>query len=151
VKNSLFLLLLTTPALAQTPAQNRDETAVRQVIDQLFAGMKAADTTQLRAVFLPGTVFQTVRKDRKSGAVSVRNESVSEFITSVGGQKPGALDEQLTGCTIHIDSDLATAWTPYTFFYNGQSRHCGANAFTLVRTATGWKIQYLIDTRRPCS
>lgn len=137
--------LLSFPAFAQT-----DEAAVHQVVDRLFAGMKAADTTAVRSVFLPTTIFQTVRKDRQTGVVSIENGAVSEFVKSIGTQKPGALDEQLTGYTAHIDSDLATVWTPYTFVYNGQPRHCGANAFTLIRTATGWKIQYLIDTRRAC-
>ncbi len=138
--------LLSFPAFAQTA----DEVAVHQVVDRLFAGMKAADTTVVRSVFLPTTIFQTVRKNRQTGVVSIENEAVSEFVKSIGTQKPGALDEQLTGYTAHIDSDLATVWTPYTFVYNGQPRHCGANAFTLIRTATGWKIQYLIDTRRKC-
>jgi len=45
---------------------------------------------------------------------------------------------------------LATAFTPYQFYYNGKQNHCGANAFTLVRIDGAWKIQSIIDTRRKC-
>jgi Putative lumazine-binding len=151
MKKFLFLLLLTTPALAQTPTPaNADEVAVRQTIDQLSAGMKAADTTMIRSVFTPTIVSNTIVKNPNTGMVVVRAGTVPELLKAVAQQKPGALDERLTGYTIHIDGDMAMAWVPYTFYYNGQQVHCGIDAFALVRTANGWKIQYLMDTRRAC-
>jgi hypothetical protein len=36
----------------------------------------------------------------------------------------------------------------YTFYLNGDESHTGTNSFQLVRTSEGWKIQYIIDTRR---
>jgi len=39
-------------------------------------------------------------------------------------------------------------WTPYQFYYKEQYSHQGANSFQLVKGVDGWKIQYLIDTRR---
>jgi hypothetical protein len=43
---------------------------------------------------------------------------------------------------------MATAWTPYNFYFNGKFSHCGVNNFVLVKQDNGWKIQYIIDTRR---
>jgi len=83
--------------------------------------------------------------------VSVKEDPIASFITSVGKAKAGALDERLSGMDVKIDDDLATVWTPYSFYYNGQQSHCGANAFTLVRIAGDWKIQNIIDTRRKCN
>jgi hypothetical protein len=47
---------------------------------------------------------------------------------------------------------MAAAWTPYRFYRNGEFSHCGVNSFQLVKMAEGWKIVYIIDTRRkePC-
>lgn len=139
------LFLLTKTVLAQTPVS--DETAVKAIISQLFDGMKKADSTQLKPLFLPGATLQTVAKN-KTGDVSVKAEPIAGFTKSVGSAKPGALDERLAGMTAHIDGDLATVWTPYTFYYDGQKRHCGANAFTLVKAGGRWQIQNIIDTRR---
>ena len=49
---------------------------------------------------------------------------------------------------IHIEKSLASVWTPYKFYLNGKVSHTGTNSFQLVKTAEGWKIQYIIDTRR---
>jgi hypothetical protein len=43
---------------------------------------------------------------------------------------------------------MAAVWTPYNFYYNGQFSHCGVNSFQVIRFKDGWKIQYIIDTRR---
>lgn len=136
--------LIASAALAQTP----DETAVRATITRMFDGMSKADSTMLKPLFAPGARLQTVQN--KQGTVSVKEDPIAGFIASVGKAKAGALDERLSGMDIKIDGDLATAWTPYSFYYNGAQSHCGANAFTLVRMAGDWKIQNIIDTRRKC-
>lgn len=140
-----LLFLVTTTAFAQTPAA--DEAAVKLVITQLFEGMKRADSTALKPLFLTGATLQTVAK-ANTGDVSVKADPIAGFIKSVGSAKPGALDERLSGMTAHIDGELATVWTPYTFYYNQQKSHCGAYAFTLVKVAGRWQIQNIIDTRR---
>jgi hypothetical protein len=147
MKHLLYCLLLTAsaPVFAQT---SPDEAAVRAPISQLFAGMKTSDSVAVLSAFMPGATLQSV--ENKQGVVSVRNEVITNFARSISRAPKGALDERLTSTTIHIDGDLATAWTPYEFYYNGQRRHCGANAFTLVRQQGVWKIQAIIDTRRAC-
>lgn len=144
----VFTLVGLVMALS-APAQTPDETAVKATITRLFEGMSNADSTRLKPLFAPGARLQTVQN--KQGNVSVKEDSIGGFITSVGKAKAGALDERLSGMTINIDGDLATAWTPYSFYYNGQQSHCGANAFTLVRIASDWKILNIIDTRRKCN
>ena len=137
--------LVAAPAFAQTP----DETAVKATITQMFTGMSKADSTLLKPLFAPGARLQTVQN--KQGTVSVKEDPIAGFIASVGKAKAGALDERLSGMDIKIDGDMASAWTRYSFYYNGQQSHCGANAFTLVRIAGNWKIQDIINTRRKCN
>ena len=142
----LLLFLACLPAFAQS--NSNDETAVRTTVNSLFDGMKKADSTALKTLFTPTARLQTVVN--KQGDVSVQDDPIAGFITSVGKAPAGALDERLSGMDIKIDGDLATAWTPYAFFYNGQQRHCGVNSFTLVRMGSSWKIHTIIDTRRKC-
>ncbi|MFD1142600.1 nuclear transport factor 2 family protein [Larkinella insperata] len=143
---SLLFFLLFTP-LAAALAQSDDEKAVRTAVTQLFDGMRKADTTLFKVVFAPGASLQSIAKN-KEDVVSVRNESIADFVASVGKQKPGALDERLSAYDVKIDAEMAIAWTPYVFYYNGQKSHCGVNLFTLVKLKDGWKIQSIIDTRR---
>lgn len=125
-----------------------EEVAVRTTITQFFEGMNKADTSLIKSTLLAGMRLQTVIN--KQGQVSVKEDDISKFIASVGKAKPGSLDERLGAYDVKIDGDLATAFTPYQFWYNGQQSHCGANAFTLVRIDGAWKIQNVIDTRRKC-
>jgi hypothetical protein len=85
--------------------------------------------------------------------VRVRAESVNDFAAFVAKSKKGIADERIEFGTILVDDNLASVWTPYQFYYDGKFSHCGVNSFQLVRGGEGWKIQYLIDTRRkqPCN
>ena len=49
---------------------------------------------------------------------------------------------------INVDGDMASAWVPYTFYFDGAVRHCGINSIELLRDADGWKVTQLSDTRR---
>ena len=44
---------------------------------------------------------------------------------------------------------MATVWTPYDFYLNGEFHHCGTNSFSLIRDESGWRIAgvvYSIET-----
>jgi Na+/H+ antiporter NhaB len=140
-----FLALII--ALNNVSAQVNEETAVKTVVNQLFTAMKNADTVSLKSCFADSAVLQTISKN-KFGATIVRNDAVSAFVKSIGNLPQEAADERISFETIKIDGDLASVWTPYQFYYKGSFSHCGVNSFQLVKLATGWKIQYLIDTRR---
>ncbi|HMF72445.1 MAG TPA: hypothetical protein VK616_13290 [Flavitalea sp.] len=123
------------------------EDSVKAAINQLFEGMKNVDANLIRNSFADSAVFQTI-VNGQDGKTSIRNESVAGFVSSIGKQTKGALDEQIQFESIKIDGDLASVWTPYKFYFSGKLSHCGANSFQLVRIKSQWKIQYLIDTRR---
>ncbi|GAB3756827.1 hypothetical protein [Spirosoma pomorum] len=138
----LFLLLsLSFPALSQST----DEAAVRAVIDKLFTGMRKADSSTVQSVFLPTSSLTSVSMKK---TVMVQEDPIAKFVTSVGRQKPGALDERLASYDIKTEPLLSTAWTPYVFYYNGKKSHCGVNTFTLVKMEQKWYILSIIDTRR---
>jgi hypothetical protein len=100
----------------------------------------------LKSVFSPTIVFQSVAV--KDGRTWTKNEDADAFASYVGKQQPGVLDEQIRFESIRMDGPLASVWTPYSFYAGGKYSHCGVNSFQLVRFPDGWKIQYIIDTRR---
>ncbi|MBL7724695.1 MAG: nuclear transport factor 2 family protein [Chitinophagaceae bacterium] len=142
-----FFILLTVIAYGVTVKAQTAEDSVKAVINNLFSGMKNADAALLKSCFADSMVLQTISRD-KEGKLVVKNEDPAGFIDFVSKQKPGAADERISFETIKIDGPLAIVWTPYNFYFNGQFSHCGVNSFQVIRFSTGWKIQYLVDTRR---
>jgi hypothetical protein len=148
----LLLICLTSIVLNNVNAQsntkyvyNDSSLAVKEVINNMFTAMKNSDTVLLKTCFSNSVVFQTIVS--KNGTVSVKEESIKDFVNSISKQPVGSLDERISFETVSVNKDLAIAWTPYQFYYNGKYSHEGVNSFQLVKFAEGWKIQYLIDTR----
>lgn len=124
------------------PADPPDEDAVRAAITALFDGMRAADTTAIRAAFHPQGRLATATPE------GVQVGALGPFLEAVAGAPAGALDERLGPYTVEVDGPLAVAVTPYAFYAGGQFSHCGVNAFTFVRTDGAWQIWSITDTRR---
>ena len=142
-----FVILLTLTATFNNSYSQTAEDSVRTVINTMFEAMKNADGEMLKGTFSDSIVFQTIART-KDGVTVVRTESPVGFIEQISKANPGSLDERISFETVKVDGPLAIAWTPYSFYFNGQFSHCGVNSFQLVRFNGVWKIQYIIDTRR---
>ena len=123
------------------------EDSVKAIVNKMFEAMRAADAVSLKSVFTETAILQTIGTE-KDGSVTIKNEETREFIDFVSKLNKGTADERIIFETIRIDGPLALVWAPYKFFYKGTFSHCGVDSFQLVRVNGGWKIQYLIDTRR---
>jgi hypothetical protein len=142
----ILLCLVGLPALAQTPEQE-----VEAVIRSLFDGMKQKNAEQVAAAFSSEGLMQTVQQ--KPEGTTVGSNSVADFVKRIANTPAGTvLDERILSYQIQVDGSMASAWTPYKFYVNDTFSHCGVNSFQLVKLAEGWKIVYIIDTRRkePC-
>jgi hypothetical protein len=115
---------------------------IEKPIRNLFIAMKNADPELLKTTFSDTAILQTITKD------GVKNEEIKDFIASISKYSKGDLDERIVIEAIHTDGNLASVFTPYSFYFKGKFLHCGANSFQLVKQNGEWKIQYLIDTRR---
>ena len=142
-----FFIVLTVLAFSISSKAQTAEDSVKAVVTNLFTAMIKSDTTLLKSCFADSMVLQTIARS-KSGGAEVKSETAATFVKSISSLKPGSADEQITFGTVLIDGPLALVWTPYKFYFNGQFSHCGVNSFHLVRFKDGWRIQYLIDTRR---
>ncbi|REC49394.1 nuclear transport factor 2 family protein [Chryseobacterium pennipullorum] len=131
------LLLISVSCFGQ---QNQD---IEKLIHNLFLAMKNTDPVLMKSAFAENAVLQTITKDG-----TVKNENIEDFITSVSKFSKGDLEEKIRIEAIHTDGNLASVFTPYSFYLKGKFSHCGANSFQLVKQNNEWKIQYIIDTRR---
>lgn len=141
------LYLFATPLLAQKSKPEDPEKAIKATINRFFDGMEKGDTLLLKSACAPTMVLQTYMAD-KEGKMQVYTEDFQEFVNMVATPNTDQYDERIQFEAIHAEKSLASVWTPYSFFINGKRSHCGTNSFQLVKTSDGWKIQYIIDTRR---
>lgn len=141
---SFLLIVGTYQGFAQT---NTEEAAVKATINQLFDGMRNSDTTMIRNAFAVKNTMETIAKN-KEGKFVVRTESVNNFIKSIGTPHPEKYDERIVFTKVLIDANLASVWTDYKFYVGDKFSHCGVNSFQLFKGEDGWKIIYIIDTRR---
>lgn len=144
----LIAAILTLSAMfSQNAKAQDDESRIKATINQFFDGMRTSDTAMMRRSFLPGAGLSTIVKS-KDGETVVKSESLENFLAIVGRPHEEIYDERIEFEVIRTDGDLAMAWTPYRFYAGKQFSHCGVNLFQLVRSASGWKIMSIIDTRR---
>ena len=148
MKQINILLLIVVLGFNKSAAQVKtEEDAVKATINRLFDGMRNADTTMLRNAFAAKNTLETIAKT-KDGKFVVRTESLANFIKSIGTPHTEKYDERIVFTKILIDANLASVWTDYKFYVGDKFSHCGVNSFQLFKGDDGWKIIYLIDTRR---
>jgi hypothetical protein len=141
---SLLALALVPATSAQTPP--RDEGAVLEVVDRLFDGMRARSGEMVASVFHPQARMVTTGSE-PDGSPRVQVQGVDGFVAAVG-QGGVPWNEHLFATEVRVDGNLAHVWTFYRFYAGERFSHCGYNSIELVRTAEGWRIISVADTRR---
>lgn len=142
----LFILTLILTLSAKAFCQT-DKDDIKKTIDAMFDAMRKSDSATLRSTFAKGLVFQSVA-NKKDGSIVLSTESPEDFIRQIGSAHKEVYDERIAYGDIKVDGPLASVWTPYKFYLGQQFSHCGLNFFQLMKTTGGWKIIYIVDTRR---
>lgn len=151
MKKRIFLFSLLCFSLSFLAFSQQEEREVEAVIRSLFDGMRSKNAEQIAAAFSADAIMQTVISKPEGNTVGTN--SAGDFAKKIGSTPAETqLDERILDYQIKVDGTMAAAWTPYRFYLNGNFSHCGVNSFQLVKMADGWKIVYIIDTRRkePC-
>jgi hypothetical protein len=105
----------------------KSESDIEKPIRNLFAGMKNSDPEMMKSAFADTAILQTITKD------GVKTEDIEAFVNSVSQMAKGDLEEKITIEAIHTDGNLASVFTPYSFYYKKKFSHCGANSFQLIK------------------
>ncbi len=138
-------ITLFAPALVH--AQNSPaEKEVYAVVEKFFAGFNAKDTTVMRSTLFEDVKLFTTSTNQQGQPVA-RSEAASGLMTSIAGA-PGKLFEKIFEPVVHVEDGLANVWVRYEFYVDDKFSHCGIDSFMMVKTADGWKISALADTRR---
>lgn len=147
MSNLRLVLLCTLTMGTQFLFAQKDEKAIQTVINHFFEGMEKGDTAMVKSACTETPVMQTFMADQ-DGKFQVFTEDFNEFLSFVGTPSQDKYREVVSFESIETEKSLASVWAPYKFYLNGKVSHCGTDSFQLVKTNEGWKIQYIIDTRR---
>ena len=143
----LILLIVFSLSLG-IQAQDTDAKAVKTTITDFFEAFHNQDTTALRTMAKGDIKLQSISVNKEGKSVLTESE-YNQFLKSIAGiPKDNTFEEKLLSFNIQVDGNMANAWTPYEFWYNGNFSHCGVNSFQLIKEDEEWKIIYLVDTRR---
>lgn len=142
---SMLLSFSLLHALAQSEDLQKKE--VMDIVFTLFEGMRQADTTLIKSVFIVDALLHTTTTDAQGNSKLV-TQQLEQFITAISKAQPDMLNEPLWDYDVQIDNNFASVWTKYAFYYGKSFSHCGVDAFHLLHTNEGWKIFHLVDTRQ---
>jgi len=146
MKNRFVLLVLLTSF--QVFSQNPESIKVEHTIKEFFEGFHTQDST---------AILRTVHKSIKMQSIDGRGAKSSVLKTTdfklflksiLSIPKEASFEEKIIDYKIRVDGNMAHAWTPYEFYYNGKFSHRGVNSFQLFKEGKNWKIIYVADTRR---
>jgi hypothetical protein len=125
-----------------TPAQKE----VYAVVEKFFEGFNAKDTTVMRTTLFDDVKLFTTFTNQQGQPVA-RVEPASGLMTSIASA-PVKLLEKIFEPVVQVEDGLASVWVRYEFYADDKFSHCGIDSFLMVKTAQGWKIAALADTRR---
>jgi hypothetical protein len=137
-------VVIATSAGAQGAAEDRS--AVMAVVNRLFDGMRAGDSSVVRSSFHPQALLGTARV--RNGMPVFELDTVDVFVRAVGTPHPDVWDERIRATHVELDGPLASVWAEYAFYAGPRFSHCGIDAFQLARDGDAWRIVALTDTRR---
>jgi hypothetical protein len=142
----LFLLFIFT--FTTTAQNNADEIAIKEVIASFFKGLQKGDSALVAKTFHKEIKIQTTATNPE-GKKTLTTDFKIKLLTGVANKNPvHVYFEKLLSIDVKIDGNLASVWTPYEFYFNGNFSHCGSNSFQLFNNNGIWQITYLIDMRR---
>ena len=148
--NMKKLIVVFTLCLSVTiHSQSSEHEAVKATIEAFFEAFHKQDSTKLKAMVTKNMVLQSISTNASSGEVTLTQSGFSQLVNNIVSiPKDRTFEEKLLDFKIRVDGEMANAWTPYEFWYNGNFSHCGVNSFQLIQMKNEWKIFYLVDTRR---
>ncbi|CAL2102608.1 3-methyl-2-oxobutanoate hydroxymethyltransferase [Tenacibaculum sp. 190130A14a] len=143
-----FLIILVFSSIINAQNSKKQEFEIKQTIHTFFEGLHKGDSAIVNSTLHKDLKVQTTFTNKK-GEKHLKTETKEQLLKNIASKKPeNTYLEKLLSWNIHIDGNLASVWTPYEFYFNGNFSHCGANSFQLFNNNGKWEIVYLIDMRR---
>ena len=137
--STLFACLLGLSAFA-----DGGETPIAAV-ETFFEAIRTNDWALADSVMYDDAVLYGYRLE--GGEVLLNQMTARQYLDSMSARSDQLL-ERIWDVQVLEEDRLATVWTPYDFWLNGEFHHCGTNSFSLIRRADGWLIAGVVYSIR---
>jgi hypothetical protein len=133
-----------TSASSQSTAPNPDETAILALVDRFMLAVADRDPAQMTAIRLEGG-FNVVERPAPTGGTLVTRR----VFTPNNPNRTAEYRERYWDPIVHVRGSIAVVWTPYEFWIDGKTSHCGIDVFDLMKEQGDWKIANMMWTVEP--
>lgn len=140
-------VLLPRPLAAQTPV-HPEQAAILAVIDTFMHAVSKGDDALMASIRRAGTTTTVERPAETGGMMIVRRDFVPADAGS-GAPRTGTVRERYWDPVVQVRGSIAVVWTPYEFWRDGRTSHCGVDVFELVREQGTWRIGHVMYTVEP--
>ena len=143
---AVFLCLAAASASAQTAAPNPEETAILAVIDRFMQAISTNDAALMAELRIEGgsTIVSRPGPAGSDGPLVTRR-----LFASATTSRPSTSKERYWDPVVHVRGGIAVVWTPYEFWADGKSSHCGIDVFDLMKDNGVWKVANAMWTVEP--
>ena len=121
MKTLIIAFILISIFSMSTIAQTDDKTAAIDVVNRLFAGMKAKNAEQIKAAFAADGQLVAIDKPRDGKGISkTRILSGEAFSKMISEAKGGDFIETMPSPEARVEGDMAIVTGRYTFYVGRQ-------------------------------
>jgi len=120
-----------------------DEAAILSVVDRFMDAVSNNDAALFSEIRLEGG-FTIVERPGESGGTLVTRR-----VFKPDGGRRGAYRERYWDPTVLVRGSIAVVWTPYEFWIDGKTTHCGIDVFDMLKERGVWRIANAMWTVEP--
>jgi hypothetical protein len=136
-------LFVGLPGRTGAQAQPAEHEAILAVVDGFMTAISTNDAALMAKLRVEGGITTVERPAPSGGTVVTRRPFTPDSV------RPGAYRERYWDPIVHVRGKLAVVWTPYEFWQNGKTTHCGIDVFEMVKEEAGWRIGSAMWTVEP--
>jgi hypothetical protein len=123
------------------------DSEIQLTIGNFFNAFHQRDSIALKKVCSENLVLHSISESEKGPKFSI--QKASDFFKSIAAIPLSMkFEEKILSFKVQVDGSMAHVWTPYEFYVNDKLSHSGVNSFQLFKENDGWKVVYILDTRR---
>jgi hypothetical protein len=131
-------------ASTQSAPPHPEEAAILAIVDRFMLAIADKDPAALNALRLEGGFYIVERPSPTGGTLVARR-----VFTPPSGNRTVEYRERYWDPIVHVRGSIAVVWTPYEFWTDGKTSHCGIDVFEMMKDQGTWKIANMMWTVEP--
>lgn len=135
-------MLPATPAATAPPVAASERDAILAVVDRFMQAVSTNDAALFAEIRIPETMNIVERPADGGGTRLVKRPFAP-------GEVNGNFRERYWDPIVHLRGGIAVVWTPYEFWRDGTTSHCGIDVFELAKENGRWRIGNMMWTVEP--